>query len=230
MAEAPAPVAAPSVDAQFGEQVRAYLLANPEVIFEAVAEFERRNADAQAGMDQALVEANFDALFNDGFSWEGGNPDGDIVLVEFMDYKCGFCKRAHDEVLAFVREDGNVRFILKEFPILGPESDLASRFAISVLHLGGNDAYAEVHDALMRSTDPVTPDAMAELAQDVGLDMADLEAHMQSEQVNTILSTNRALAQRLQISGTPTFVMNTEFIRGFVPADGLAEVAASLRD
>ncbi len=172
-APAPAPVVAaaptapaPVVDDAFGAQVRAYLMANPEVIFEAVAEYERRNVAAQADMDQALIDLHADALFNDGHSWEGGNPEGDIVLVEFMDYKCGFCKRAHAEVKGFVRDDGNVRLILKEFPILGPESELASRFAIAVHQVGGNDAYARAHDALMTTNDAITPEVLDRIAQD----------------------------------------------------------------
>lgn len=236
-APAPAPVVAaaptapaPVVDDAFGAQVRAYLMANPEVIFEAVAEYERRNVAAQADMDQALIDLHADALFNDGHSWEGGNPEGDIVLVEFMDYKCGFCKRAHAEVKGFVRDDGNVRLILKEFPILGPESELASRFAIAVHQVGGNDAYARAHDALMTTNDAITPEVLDRIAQDLELDLEQLRDVMGSAAVNDILSANRALAQMLQISGTPTFVMNSEFIRGFVPADGLAEIAASLRD
>jgi protein-disulfide isomerase len=233
VAAAPAPVLlAPvtdAVDPEFGAQVRAYLMQNPEVIFEAVAEFERRNTEAQGDMDAALLQANYDALFNDGHSWVGGNPDGDIVLVEFMDYKCGFCKRAHEAVKTFMEADGNVRLILKEFPILGPESELASRFAVAVLDMAGPDAYASVHDALMLQDDPITPESIDEMAQDLGLQMAAVLDTMRSEKVDQILLENRMLAQRLQISGTPSFVMNTEFLRGFVPADGLAEAAASLR-
>jgi protein-disulfide isomerase len=233
VAAAPAPVLlAPvtdAVDPEFGAQVRAYLMQNPEVIFEAVAEFERRNTEAQGDMDAALLQANYDALFNDGHSWVGGNPDGDIVLVEFMDYKCGFCKRAHEAVKTFMEADGNVRLILKEFPILGPESELASRFAVAVLQMAGPDAYAQVHDALMLQDDPITPESIDAMAQDLGLQMDAVLTTMRSEAVEQILLENRMLAQRLQISGTPSFVMNTEFLRGFVPADGLAEAAASLR-
>lgn len=230
VAEAPATSNAMLPDDAFGEQVRAYLMANPEVIFEAVAEFERRNTAAQADMDQALLQANYDAIFNDGHSWSGGNPDGDIVLVEFMDYKCGFCKRAHEAVFSFVETDGNVRVILKEFPILGPESELASRFAMSVLQMAGDDAYATVHNALMLTNDAITPEALEALATEIGLDMEAVLDVMRSEEVTNILVENRNLAQRLQISGTPTFIMNTEFIRGFVPEEGLAEIAASLRE
>ena len=219
-----------SVDAEFGEQVRSYLLQNPEVIFEAVAAFEQRNAEAQADMDRAILEANADALFNDTHSWVGGNPEGDITLVEFLDYRCGFCKRAHDEVLELLEADSGIRLIIKEFPILGPESELSSRFAVASLRLGGDDIYEQVNDTLIRHDGPVTPDYLDDLAGDLGLDFEAVVAEMESEEVGNILAENRALAQRLQISGTPTFVMETEMIRGFVEADVLIETADFLRN
>jgi protein-disulfide isomerase len=225
------PVATPTVaDAEFGARVRAYLLQNPEVIFEAVAAYEQRTAEAQLDMDRAILDANAEALFNDGHSWVGGNPEGDITLVEFIDYRCGFCKRAHDEVAALLQADDGIRLILKEFPILGPESELASRFAVSSLRLGGDDVYAVVQDRLMRHDDAITLEFLAELAADQELDFSAVMAEMESEAVDEILFENRALAQRLQISGTPTFVMETEMIRGFVPADALIDIAESLRN
>lgn len=219
-----------TVDDDFGAQVRAYLLENPEVIFEAVAVFEQRSAAQQAEMGRALLEANAEALFEDGFSWVGGNPDGDITLVEFVDYRCGFCQRALDEVLAVIDADDGVRLIMKEFPILGPESEMASRFAISMLRLGGNDTYEAVHHALLRHDGPITPDFLDALAGEHGLDFEAVVAEMESEDVTQVIAENRALAQRLQISGTPTFVMETEMIRGFVEAEDLLELAASLRE
>ena len=218
------------VDAEFGEQVRSYLLQNPEVIFEAVAAFEQRSAQAQADMDRAILDANVEALFNDPNSWVGGNPEGDIALVEFLDYRCGFCKRAHDELLELLEADSGIRLIVKEFPILGPESELASRFAIATLRLGGDDMYQQVNDTLIRHDGPVTPEYLDELAQVLGLEFDAVVAEMESEAVSTILAENRALAQRLQISGTPTFVMETEMIRGYVEADVLLELAESLRN
>ncbi len=218
------------VDAAFGEQVRAYLLQNPEVIFEAVAEFEQRNATAQADMDRSVLEANAEALFNDGHSWVGGNPEGDITLVEFLDYRCGFCKRAHDEIAELLETDDGIRLVVKEFPILGPDSELASRFAIASLRLGGDDVYAQVHDTLIRHDDAITEGFLNQLASAQGLDFEAVDAEMRSDAVTAILAENHALAQRLQISGTPTFVMETEMIRGFVPANVLIEIAAELRD
>jgi len=218
------------VDAEFGEQVRSYLLQNPEVIFEAVAAFEQRSAQAQADMDRAILDANLDALFNDPNSWVGGNPEGDIALVEFLDYRCGFCKRAHEELLEVLEADSGIRLIVKEFPILGPESELASRFAIATLRLGGDDMYQQVNDTLIRHDGQITPEYLDELAEVLGLEFDAVVAEMESEAVSTILAENRALAQRLQISGTPTFVMETEMIRGYVEADVLLELAESLRN
>lgn len=219
-----------AVDAEFGEKVRSYLLQNPEVIFEAVAEYEMRNTASQAGMDLALIDANYDEIFNDGYSWVGGNPDGDLTLVEFMDYQCGFCKRAYPEVTDFLEQDGNVRLIIKEFPILGPESELASRFAIAVKKLAGDDAYGAAHSALIQYEGRYSPDMLTDLAADLGLDGDAVLAMLNDDDITTILAENRALAQRLQISGTPSFIMETEFLRGFVPADTLALVAENLRE
>lgn len=217
-------------DADFGEKVRGYLLENPEVIFEAVAVYEQRNAAAQADMDRAILAANAEELFEDGHSWVGGNLEGDITLVEFMDYRCGFCKRAHDEIATLLEADENIRLIIKEFPILGPESELASRFAVATLRLAGDETYEAIHDTLMRHEGAITPEYLDELATAFELDFESIVAEMESDAVTTVLAENRALAQRLQISGTPTFVMETEMIRGFVDADTLIETAQALRD
>lgn len=219
-----------TVDPEFGAQVRAYLMQNPEVIFEAVAEFERRNAQSQTDMDAAMIQANAEFLFNDPLSYVGGNPDGDVTLVEFLDYKCGFCKRAMPEVQALLEQDDNIRLIVKELPILGAESDLAARFAISVLDLVGPEAYYDVHVELMEYDGSITPQYLEELAEEQDLALEAIVAHMDSDMVSDVIAENRALAQRLQISGTPTFVMGEQMIRGFVPAEAMLDAAAAARN
>ncbi len=116
----------------FRAEVRAYLLDNPEVLIEAISVLEARQQQAQINGDLALVAQYSEAIFNDGYSFVGGNPDGDITIVEFLDYRCGFCKRAFPEVTELIASDGNIRFVIKEYPILGEQSTLASRFALSV--------------------------------------------------------------------------------------------------
>jgi protein-disulfide isomerase len=210
-------------------EIRAYLLENPEVIMEAVAVLEERQAQGQAQADVDLVRANSDAIFNDGHSWVGGNPEGDITLVEFMDYRCGYCRRAVDEVNGLLEEDGNIRFIVKEFPILGEESVLASRFAIATQQVAGDEAYKSVHDALMAYNGAMNDTGFTRLADSLGLDANAIVAAMDSEAVTEVIAANHALGQRLQISGTPSFVMGDQMLRGFLPQDAMQDIANDIR-
>ncbi|MEM7631427.1 MAG: DsbA family protein [Pseudomonadota bacterium] len=203
----------------FREEVRAYLMDNPEVIMEAVAVLEAREAAAQAQADLSLVSDNAADIFDDGFSWVGGNPDGDITLVEFLDYRCGFCKRAHGEVAKLLENDGNIRLIVKEFPILGEQSLLASRFAVATKQIAGDEAYKGVNDALMAMNGDVTMRTLRRMASTFGLDADAIEARMDNDAVTDEIRRTRALAQRLQITGTPTFVLEDELLRGFLPYD-----------
>ena len=217
--------------ADFREEVRAYLMDHPEVILEAVQSLESRQADQKAQADVDLVKANTAEIFNDDHSWVGGNPDGDITLVEFMDYRCGYCKKAYSEVNELLSSDGNIRFIVKEFPILGEQSDLASRFAISVLQTEGAETYAKTHDALMTMRNDVTPEVLARIAADFGFsDTAAVMARMTSDEVSAVIDANQALAGRLQITGTPTFVVQGTMLRGYVPLDGMRKVVAAERE
>ncbi len=215
--------------AAFRAEVRAYLLDNPEVILEAVQLLEQRQADAQVQADLDLVADNAEAIFNDGYSWVGGNPDGDITLVEFLDYRCGYCRRAMPEVERLLAEDGNIRLIVKEFPILGEASELSSRFAIAAKQVAGPDAYKEVHDALMELSGDPTEAVLQRLAEGLGLDAGAILAAMNSGAVTDEIARTRALAQRLQINGTPTFVLQDELLRGFLPADQMAVMIAQKR-
>ncbi|MEH6776198.1 MAG: thioredoxin domain-containing protein, partial [Cereibacter changlensis] len=103
----------------FRAEVRAYLVENPEVLIEAMTALEAKQQADQANNDLALLRDNAEEIFNDPASWAGGNLEGDITLVEFVDYRCGYCRKAHDEVAELVKSDGNIRFVLKEYPILG---------------------------------------------------------------------------------------------------------------
>lgn len=215
--------------AAFGEAVRDYLLENPEVIVEAINVLEERQNQAQAQADIDLVEQHADALFEDGFSWVGGNPDGDITLVEFLDYRCGYCRRAHPEVAQLLAEDGNIRLIVKELPILGEASLISSRFAISVKQNAGPDAYKQVHDTLMEFSGDPTDVALRRIAEGLGLDADEILAGMEADSVTEEIAATRALAQRLQINGTPTFVLQDELLRGYLPADQMEVIIADKR-
>lgn len=214
----------------FGVEIREYLLENPEVIMEAVAVLERRQAAEQVANDGALVATNHDAIFNDGYSHVAGNPEGDITLVEFVDYKCGYCRKAFPEVNALIQNDGNIRMIYKEFPILGPESITAARFAIATQLVAGEEAYAKLHDAMMTMRGNLTDETLTGLADKLELDGAAIAATTNDPRVDEILTANMELAGRLQISGTPTFVMEDQLLRGYVPLDAMEQIVSELRE
>lgn len=215
--------------ATFQAEVRAYILENPEIIREAIGVLQQREEQAQAMNDVDLARANADALFDDGHSFVGGNPDGDITVVEFMDYRCGFCKRAFPEVAALLNADTNIRYIVKEFPILGEASVLASRYAIAAKLVAGDDAYENVHNTLMEFRGDITPQTLARLGDTLGLDNDAISAAMDGPEVAAIIAENRALAQQLQITGTPTFVFEDQMLRGYVPTDQMIQLVAELR-
>lgn len=216
--------------AAFQAEIRAYILENPEVIGEAILILKERTAQEEALHDLALAQANAEALLHDTHSFVGGNPDGDITVVEFMDYRCGFCKRAMPEVQALLGADSNIRFIVKELPILGEQSVLASRYAIAVQQVEGDDLYKQVHDTLMEYQADITEVALARLSEAFALDHDAITEVMGSDAVTEVLTQNRALASQLQITGTPTFVIEDQMLRGYVPSDQMLQIVAELRD
>ena len=215
----------------FRAEIRDYLMENPEVLMEAIAVLEERRAAQAAAQEDVLLDQYRAAIFEDDHSWIGGNPDGDVTIVEFLDYRCGFCKRAHPEVQALLASDGNIRIIVKEFPILGPESELASRYAIAAKKLEGDAAYSAVHDALMEWQGPVNAGALGRIAAAAGIENHDaIIAEMDSDETTAIITENRRLAQALNINGTPSFIMGDNFVRGYVELEQMKSIVAGIRE
>ncbi|MDO5529805.1 MAG: DsbA family protein, partial [Paracoccus sp. (in: a-proteobacteria)] len=211
--------------ASFGEAVRSYLLDNPEVLIEAMNVLEHRRIADETQADSAAVREFADLIFEDSHSWVGGNPEGDITLVEFVDYRCGVCRQVYEHVFETVEDDGNIRLIMKEFPILGPESVEASRFAIAALQVAGPDAYRDVHDRLFNMRGGVTQQSLRQLAVDAGLDADAVLSRMSAPEVDAALEANSRLGEAMQIAGTPSFVIGDQLLRG-VPRAGLVPAIA----
>lgn len=210
----------PEQRAAFGEAVRAYLLEQPEVIFDAIKLLEERRTAAAARSDRDVVAANAEALFADGYSYVGGNPDGDITIVEFSDYRCGYCKRAHPHVKQVLEFDPNVRLVLKEFPILGPDSVASARLALAATEIDA-ERFETLNDELMRFQGNLTEDIAYRLAAEVGYDIAALKEKAASDAIAERINRNYALADALGINGTPGFVIGDQIIRGFVEAEAM---------
>lgn len=213
------------------EEVRAYLLENPELIIEVINILEQRQQQQQAASDDALVANNINDLVNDGASWVGGNPDGDVTLVEFMDYRCGYCRKAFSEVEELVNSDGNIRLVVKEFPILGEQSVLSSRLAIATHLVAGDAAYEKMHDRLMVFNGPINAQSVRALTGDLGFgDQAEaIMAEMDSDAVNARIDDVHALAQRMKINGTPAFVLGPQLLRGYLPLDSMRQLLGQVR-
>ena len=210
-------------------EIRSYILENPKIIFEAVAIVRKQEEEAEEKRDDQLVQEFKKDLFEDGYSYVGGNLDGDITLVEFLDYRCGYCQKAYEELEKLLSEDGNIRFIIKEYPILGEVSNLTSQFAIAIKQLHGNDAYKIIHDTLIAFSGEPTLESLGEIAKTFGFDKDPIFERMTSSEVLAEINANRTLGEKMQISGTPTFVLENKLLRGYVPLETMRIIAASQR-
>lgn len=198
----------------------------PEIIIKAaeVVQGKMDRAVEKKGKD-ALVK-NKDKLLGDPSTPVGGNPKGDVTIVEFFDYGCGYCKMAQKHVETLLAEDKNVRLLYKEFAILGPNSLKASEAALASNEQG---KYVAFHNALMESKSRPGPGVIMDIAQDVGLDMDKLKKDMESEKIKNALKINRELGGELGIRGTPSFVIDGKLYPGAMSLDQLREAVAAAR-
>lgn len=213
--------------------IETYLRENPEVMIASLEQYQRDQRTAQqemqAAADIALITDNEEEIFRDGYSLVAGNPDGDITVVEFSDYNCGFCKRAHGEVAKFLETDGNARLVVKEFPILGPGSVLAGRAALASAMQDDGEKYLAFNDALMMHRGSHSETTIMAVAKEVGLDVAKLAKDMDSDEIDSQLERTSELAEKLSINGTPAFVIGNQVVRGFVPAEEIERLVEAAR-
>ena len=215
------------------EAFATYLRDNPGAIIASLEEYERESREAasrdQAKRDIDLVAANKAALFEDGYSQVSGNRNGDVTVVEFLDYNCGYCKRAHGEVQALLSGDDKVRYVVKEFPILGPGSVFAARAVLASREQSDEAAYDTFSDRLMTHKGTHTEASVIKIATEVGLDAERLRADMALPEIDKMLKETLSLAEALGISGTPAFVIGDSIVRGYVPVERLQELTKLAR-
>jgi len=204
--------------------VRQYILEHPEVVVEALQRYEQQQRAAEAERQAAAIVALADQLTADPRDPVIGNPDGDVTLVEFFDYRCGYCKRMTGVLAQLVDEDPNLRVVMKEFPILSRESGQAARAALAGLR---QDKYEAFHFALMEGG-ALTDDEILAIAASVGLDTDELQDAMRDPAIGAALRDNLALAEKIGITGTPAFIVGNTMIPGAVSIEELrAKIAAA---
>ncbi|MQX36112.1 DsbA family protein [Roseospira navarrensis] len=206
--------------------VRETLLENPEIIAMALEVLQDKQAQEEAARARAAIQENRDALTAADAADVLGNPSGDVTVVEFSDYQCGYCKRVFPDLMRAVESDGNVRVVIRELPILGPESVMAARAAVASRAQG---KYPEFHRALMAMRGGVSEAAVMQVAAEVGLDVEQLRVDMADPTIDETFSQNVKLARALGITGTPAFVIGGELAPGAVPLERLKAMIEAAR-
>ena len=213
---------------EIGALVKQYLMEHPEVIRDAMVELDRRQQAAEADARKDTLAKSADALFNSKNQVVLGNPDGDVTLVEFFDYNCGYCKRAHGDMARLLEEDKNLRIVLKEFPVLGPGSEEAAQVAVVVNEMAP-DKYGAFHEKLLMTRGEVNGARALAVAKDVGLDPEAIKARLKEPAVGASIGESYRLAQSLGINGTPSYVLKDEVVVGAVGYDNLKSKIESVR-
>ncbi|MBN8958662.1 MAG: DsbA family protein [Rhizobiales bacterium] len=210
--------------------MRDYLISHPEVLQEAVAELEKRQTAAEADKSKAAIAQNRDALLRSPRQVTLGNPDGDVTLVEFFDYNCGYCKHALGDMMALLKSDPKLRVVLKEFPVLGPGSVEAAQIAVAVrMQDKSGKKYLDFHQKLLGGRGQADRAKALAAAKDAGLDMARLEKDSKSPEVRETLDESMKLAEALGINGTPSYVIGDKMLPGAVGLPALKDQIAASR-
>jgi len=231
-------VAAPAAEPSFSEPqkaeiekiIRDYLVTHPEVLQEAIAELDKRQAAADTEKAKAAVAANAATLFDSSRQVVLGNPKGDVTLVEFFDYNCGFCKGALPAMIDLLKDDTKLKVVLKEFPVLGPGSVEAAKVAVAVrMQDKTGKKYLDFHQKLLGGRGKADKARALAVAKEVGMDMAKIEKDMASDEARLSLEESLKLAETLGLNGTPSYVVGDDVVVGAVGLDALRGKIAMAR-
>ncbi|MFD2237715.1 DsbA family protein [Aureimonas populi] len=226
---APAAAFTPEETGQIEGIVRDYLIRNPQVLLEALDALEEQRAgEMQDQQREAIAQAQGELTATPPGT-ALGNPEGDVTIVEFFDYNCGFCRRSHADMTTLIENDPELRFVLKEIPVLGPESEQAARVSLAVRHIAP-DRYPDFHDGLLTTEGVADESTALAVASDLGLEEDAVREAMDDPAVLGALQESARLATMLQITGTPSYVIGDELVPGAVGAEALAARVANVRE
>lgn len=212
---------------EIGGIIQEYLMQNPEVLRDALIELQRREDGRAAAAQGEAMKESAAAIYRSEGDFVLGNPDAKVTIVEFFDYNCGYCKKSLPDVKQLAATDKDLRIVLKEFPILGPGSVVAAKAAIAARKQG---KYWELHQAYMNFKGQKDEKTALAIAEQVGLDMAQLETDMNEPQVIDILAKNQEIARALGIQGTPAFIADETIIPGAIGYEGLVGLIKDIRE
>jgi len=225
-AESPPSPSDPAFQRAVEQVVEQYLRSHPEVIEQTLQALQaKRQAEERERIRKVIATRQSD-LLNDPNSPVSGNLEGDVTVVEFFDYRCGYCKRVAETVTQLQQDDPHVRVVYKDFPILGEASVFAARAALASKAQGKHVVF---HEALLASEEELTQETVFLIAKTIGLDIERLQADMQSPTLQQIIDHNRKLARELGINGTPGFIIGTELVPGALALEDLKNLIKKVR-
>lgn len=213
---------------EFGAFIRQYLIENPEIMLEVQDALEKKQESTRTAQASQVISENRDAIFQSKNDMVLGNPDGDVTIVEFFDYNCGYCKRALSDMEEVLTKDKNVRFVLKELPILGPDSEAAHKVSDALRKIAP-EKYPEFHRTLLGGQGKATEKSALTLATRLGVDEAALRKTMETDSNKDDVAAVYQLARNLGVSGTPSYVVGNETVFGAVGAESLIEKIDNFR-
>jgi len=217
----PIPPTDPLARQAMEQMIEQYIRTHPEVIEQSLQALETRRQEDERQRSKTALATRQNDLLQDPSSPVSGNPAGEVTLVEFFDYRCGYCKRAAGAVTQLQKDDARVRIVYKDLPILGEASELAAKAALASKAQGKHQAF---HEALLAANGDITKDSILSIAGEVGLDAKRLETDMANPEWQSVIDRNRALARDLGINGTPGFIVGTELVPGALDLTGLQDL------
>lgn len=225
------PAAAAMDEAQkkeMGDFIKDYLISHPELMLDVQAALEKKQAEQQADQSNKVISENKAAIFDSTSDVNIGNAKGDVTVVEFFDYNCGYCRHALSDTDTLLKNDKNIRYVLKEFPILGPDSVAASKVSDAFRKLAP-DKYPQFSHALLSSDGRATEDTAIEIAGNYGVKEDALRKEMAASPNTDTIKATYQLATDLGVTGTPAYVIGNEAVSGAIGLDALKEKVANVR-
>jgi protein-disulfide isomerase len=226
---APGGVLATLEQAKIEQVVREYLTRNPEILVEMTTELDNRQQAAEAAKQQRLIGEHAEQIYRSPSSFVAGDPDGDVTVVEFFDYNCGYCRRALPALVELIDNDDKVRVVLKELPIFGDDSEDAAKAALAADKQG---KYFEMHQKLFSDPGKANKEKALKIAEELDMDVAQLETDMEDPEIQKSLDESRALAEKIGVEGTPFYLIGDRSLAGAPDDlyDQLTETVAVIRE
>jgi protein-disulfide isomerase len=225
-AAAPAGETTPTQRQEIESIIHDYFLAHPEFMVEVLRAAEAKVRVAKEEGARQAITAKRQELLQDANAPFAGNPEGDVTVVEFFDYRCPYCKQVEPVLDRLIKEDPKIRLVYKEFPVLGADSVYATRMALAARRQG---KYAPFHEAMMATKGQISEETIVKVARSVGIDVDKAKADMQSPEIDDIIKRNYALAEALDIQGTPAFIIGNALVPGATDIAKLKQLIADAR-